>query len=65
MEKANKEPLSQAEMNRRYREKHNLVLFAVRIEKNLYDQLCDKLSHDGLNKKEFMVDAIDKFLKGK
>lgn len=64
MGKTNKEPLSQSEINRRYREKYNLVLFSVRIEKDLYDKLCDKLKNDGLNKKEFIVDAINKFLKG-
>lgn len=62
MKKSDSKPLTQVEMNRRYREKHNLVLFSVRIEKNLYDSLCAKLNQNGLNKKEFLADAIENFL---
>lgn len=56
-------PLSQHEMNKRYREKHNQVLFAARIDGDLLGKLHIKLAEEGKTKKGFIEEAIKRYLK--
>lgn len=62
MRKIGTEPLKQVERNKRYREAHKLAFFSVAIEQDLYDGLRNKLSTEGMTRKEFLVDAIKRYL---
>ena len=62
MKKIGKEPLTQSERNKRYRESHKLSLFAVRIEKSTLDRLQNKLDRLNVTKKSFLEFAIKDFL---
>ena len=62
MKKIGAEPLKQVERNKRYREAHKLAFFSVAIEQDLYDGLRNKLSAEGMTRKEFLVNAIKNFL---
>lgn len=65
MKKIGDSPMGQAEMTRRYYDKNNLVLFAVRIDKTLVDKLTYRLAVDGQSKPKFVKEAIKRYLEEK
>ena len=54
--------MTQAERSRRYHEKNNLVLFAARIDKTLFDKLTYRLAVDHSSKPKFVKEAIKRYL---
>lgn len=62
MRKYGERALTQTERSRRYLDKNELVLFATRVKKNLYDSLVLKLQREGKTKKQFLIEAIERYL---
>jgi len=54
--------MTQKERTRKYFDEHNLVLFSTRIEGDLANKLKIKLERENITKKQFLVDAIKRFL---
>ena len=65
MKKIGDSPMKQTEMTRRYYDKNNLVLFAVRVEKELVDKLTYRLAVDKQSKPKFVKEAIKRYLEEK
>lgn len=53
----------QVERNRRYREKYGLKQIKFEVPQEKYDAFDEKLAVLGMTKKQFLEDAIDRFLK--
>lgn len=52
----------QIEYNKRYRDKVKLRYFSVDLPGERYDLIDSKLKQDGITKRQFLEDAIDKYL---
>lgn len=48
---------------KRYHENHNIRRFASLIDGELLDALNNKLKEKGINKRQFLEDAVERFLK--
>ena len=50
---------------KKYHENHNIKRFASLVDGELLVKLNNALCERGLNKRQFLEDAIDQFLKGR
>lgn len=52
----------QMQYDKRYHEKYNIKKFASNIDGELLDALNKKLKEKGINKRQFLEDAVERFL---